>query len=149
MNDSRAVAAITNHFWGQQAMATNGTVAQNGHRSAVSAPSLSDVDRLHALREQLRQLTAQERELTGRIVAALQHEGGRFAHGTLVTAILDYRHSLKPDVPLFIEAVGGIELAAPALTVKVEAARHLVAGDVLTAISETMTTPYLRVEARS
>src|SRR5437879_2835920 len=137
-------------------MATNGSIAQahsttNGRIAAPLSPaSLAyDVDRLHSLREQIKALTGQEREITGRIVAALQHEGGRFAHGAHSTAILDYRHTLKPDVPLFIEAVGGIELAAPALTVKVESARHLVAGDVLTAISETMTAPYLRVEARS
>ena len=134
---------------------TNASIAhaigsQNGHAAPLSAASLAyNVDRLHSLREQIKALTAQERELTSGIIGALQHEGGRFAHGAYARAVLDYRRTLKPDVPLFIEAAGGVALAAPALTVKVEAARHLVAGDVLTAISETLTSPYLRVEAQS
>jgi len=132
---------------------TNASIAhaigsQNGHTAPLSAASLAySVDRLHSLREQIKALTAQERELTSGIVTALQHEGGRFAHGTRSTAILDYRHTAIIDAGLFYLAAG--DRAFTAMSVRVEDARKLVGTDALADLTtETRTTPVLRVEAR-
>jgi hypothetical protein len=123
---------------------TNGTGAARP-RPAASLVAL--VDELAGLREQIKQATARERELTSIVTATLTALGGRTAEGTAHVATLDYRNTLVPDVALFVEAVGAPRAYA-ALTVGVEKARTLMAGEDLAAISETKTTPALTVRPR-
>ena len=126
-----------------------GNGSQNGQPATpASAESLTHtVDQLHSLRYQIKALIEQERALTSSVIAALQHEGGRFAHGTCATAILDYRHTPVIDPTLLYLAVG--DKAFGAFRVIVEDARKLLGGDALAEITtETRTTPVLRVEAR-
>ncbi len=123
----------------------HGNGSQNGQTAASSLSHI--VDQLHSLRAQIKGLVEHERALTSSVVVALRHEGGRFAHGTCATAILDYRHTPVIDPTLLYLAVG--DKAFGAFRVSVEDARKLVGCDALAEITtETRTTPVLRVEVR-
>lgn len=82
--------------------------------------------------------------MTGEIVQAMAVVGAARLQGHQGVAILEKRTTLQPDPGLFLEAVGTRGYAA--LTVTVTAARRLMAADDLAAISETTTSPVLRVE---
>lgn len=105
------------------------------------------VDDLAELRALIRRATATERELTGEILTELAGlRVARFEGGEAV-AVLEHKTCLTVDPELFMLAAG--KSAYAALTVKVTMARELVGERDLLAISETSTTPVLRVEART
>lgn len=101
-------------------------------------------DRLLELRTSLRTLQAEERRLTEELVGALTAQGLGAVHGLRAIGSLEHRTSLRVDPALFLEAAGS--RAPEALSVSVAAARRLLGEADLEAISETVTTPVLRVE---
>jgi len=103
------------------------------------------IDELYRLRGLMRQAQEEERRLTGEILRACNAAGVTRLEGTSAVAIVDSRTTLKPDVALFLEAVG--RRGYKALSVSVTAARQLMGADDLAAISETVTSPVLRVES--
>src|SRR5438105_11970486 len=122
----------------------------NGTKPALSlslVPSLgATVDHLAELRELIRRARAAEREETAEVLAGLEAAGLTRLAGDQAVAIVGERISLTVDPALFLEAAGPAGYAA--VTVSVTAARRLLGADDLAAISETATTPVLRVEAR-
>ena len=124
--------------------------ARNGHRPAGKVVPLlaglaDKVDHLAELRALIRQAQQAERELTHEILAALQAAGLDRLAGLRALAVRDTRATLQPDPQLFVEAAG--PRAWEAMAVRLEAARRLIAADLLEAISEKTTSPVLRVEA--
>lgn len=121
---------------------TNGT---NPFPAARVIPlSGAKVDRLLALRADLKRLQEEERNLTAELVRILQAQGLKALQGSRAVAVLDERTTLKADPELFCQALG--QAAWGALTVSVTAARRLLGEDDLRAISETGVQPVLRVE---
>jgi hypothetical protein len=104
------------------------------------------VDHLFELRSLIRQSQEAERQMTAEILRAMQAAGLATLEGQQAVAILGERSTLKPDVQLFLEALG--PRAYPALTVSVTAAREVMAAQDLAAISETIISPVVRVEPR-
>jgi hypothetical protein len=132
---------------GSRARPLVASASPNGTAPSRPASLVSLVDELAGLREQIKRATTREREITSILTATLTAQGGRFAEGTAHVAALDYRQSLVPDVALFVEAVGAPRAYA-ALSVGVEKARGLMAGDDLAAISETKSTAALSIRPR-
>jgi hypothetical protein len=104
------------------------------------------VDRLHAMRAELRSLTERERELSRAVLAHMTEHGLPALRATAAVATVTVRSESTVDVELFVNALG-IHTAAPALRVLVEKARDLMGADDLAAISETVTRPTLRLES--
>ncbi len=104
------------------------------------------VDDLFELRALLRQSQAGERELTAEILQALTAAGLERFQAEDAVAIVGQRVTLAPDPQLFLEALG--PRAWEGLSVNVTAARRLMGADDLAAISETTTSPVLRIESR-
>jgi hypothetical protein len=102
------------------------------------------IDHLLELRGLIRRAQDEERAMTAEIVQAMAAAGAARLQGHQGVAILVKRTSLQPDPGLFLAAVGARGYAA--LTVTVTAARRLMAADDLAAISETTTSPVLRIE---
>lgn len=102
------------------------------------------VDHLAELRALIRRAQAAERQITQDLLTAMATHALRAVPGQEAVAILDSRTSLRVDPELFLLAAGA--RAPEALTVSVTAARHLLGEADLAAISETVTTPVLRVE---
>ena len=117
---------------------------QDATRERRLAPFRADVDHLAELRGLIRRAQEQERQLTGEILHAMDAAGVSRLEGEQAVAIRDTRTTLRPDVGLFLEALG--PRAHEALAVNITAARRLIGADDLAAISETATTPVLRVE---
>ncbi len=111
------------------------------------APVRADVDDLAELRGLIRQAQEYERQITGEVLRAMMASGVARLEGDQAVAIRDTRTTLRPDVGLFLEALG--PRAHEALTVNLTGARRLIGADDLAAISETVTMPVLRVEART
>jgi hypothetical protein len=129
---------------------TGPTPSRNGTRPPARViPLLADltekVEHLAELRHLIHQAEATERVLTQEVIAALTRAALDRFQGRTALAILGTRTTLRPDVALFHEALG--PRAFEAMTVNVTAARRLMAADDLEAISETTSTPVLRVEA--
>lgn len=82
--------------------------------------------------------------MTADVIRAMAAAGFAKLEGTEAVAVLGERRDLKPDPARFLEAVGARGYAA--LVVSVTAARRLLGADDLAAISETTTSPVLRVE---
>ncbi len=114
-------------------------------RERLLAPVRADVDHLAELRGLIRRAQDTERQLTAEVLHAMEGAGVERLEGEQAAAIRDTRTTLRPDVGLFLEALGA--RAHEALTVNLTAARRLIGADDLAAISETITTPVLRVEA--
>jgi hypothetical protein len=107
--------------------------------------TLADLaDDLYELRTLLKKSTEAERKLTAEVLEGMHRVGADRIEGAIGVAILGERTTLTPDVGLFIGALGA--RAHAALSVKIEAARALMAADDLAAISESSTTPILRVQ---
>ena len=104
----------------------------------------STIDHLAELRALIRRAQDEERAMTAEILRAMQAAGVSRLEGGEAAAILDQRVTLRPDPALFHETLGARAYAA--MTVSVTAARQLMGADDLAAISETTTTPVLRVE---
>ena len=127
-------------------------VPTNGHvrpvpLTAVSLAWLAEaVDRLHAMRAELRAMETRERELTRAVLAHMTEHGLPALRATAAVATVTVRSESTVDVELFVNALG-IHTAAPALRVLVEKARDLMGADDLAAISETVTRPTLRLES--
>jgi hypothetical protein len=102
-----------------------------------------DVDHLAELRSLIRRATEMERAITTAISNAMEAAGVNRLEGDQTVAIRDTRATLRPDVDLFIEALG--PRAYDALIVNATAARQLLAGEDLAAISESATNHVLRV----
>lgn len=131
------------------ASSPNGTKSPNGHPGQARvipllAPLRAKIDHLAELRGLLNQAGRAERELTADVLQALQAAGMDRLEGRHAVAILQLRTTQAVDPALFHEALGSKALAA--MTVSVTAARRLLGADDLAAISETITTPVLRVE---
>lgn len=109
-------------------------------------PPAPMVDELLQVRRQLADLTKVERALTAQLVDAMTTLGLRESTGALAMAKLGTRETLTPDPALWLELAG--PKATLALSVSVIKARELVSESDLRAISETTSTPVLRVEAR-
>jgi hypothetical protein len=125
--------------------------AVNGKKPlAKSAPKgnplVERVDDLYRLRTLIRKSQEAEREMTAEVLAALDRLGADRFEGGIAAALVIPRTTLTPDVGLFIGALGPRAYAA--LSVKVEAARAIMAADDLAAISESSTAATLRLEAR-
>ena len=127
------------------------TVAHPGTNGHVRAAALwrdvllTNVDHLLELRALIKRAQEDERKLTQEIVTTLRAHGLRTIRGQRAVAILDEQTTLAVDPGLFLEAAG---VRAPeALRVSVTAARRILRQDELAAISETTTTPVLRVVA--
>ncbi len=105
----------------------------------------TDVDHLAELRGLIRRAQECERQLTAEVLHAMEGARVERLEGDQAVAIRDTRTTLRPDVGLFLEALG--PRAHEALIVNLTAARRLIGADDLAAISETVTTPVLRVEA--
>ena|SRR5216684_4224225 len=124
--------------------------SRNGTKPVPSlrlVPSLgAKVDHLAELRELIRRAQAAEREESAEVLAGLEAAGLTRLAGDRAVAVVGERISLTVDPELFLEAVGPAGYAA--VTVSVTAARRLMGADDLAAISETTTTPVLRLEAR-
>jgi hypothetical protein len=109
--------------------------------------SLSEsVDRLAGLRESLRALQTEERQITASIVRAIQTAGGRTAHGLTTTAVLDYSHTPTINPEMFFDMVGRKGFVA--MRVLVTEARELIGESDLVAMATIRTTPVLRVVAK-
>jgi hypothetical protein len=127
-------------------------VPTNGHvrpipLTAVSLAWLAEaVDRLHAMRAELRSLTERERELSRALLAHMTEHGLPALRATAAVATVTVRCEPTVDVELFVNSLG-IHTAAPALRVLLEKARGLMGADDLAAISETVTRPTLRLES--
>jgi hypothetical protein len=104
------------------------------------------IDDLAELRALIRKSQEAERQLTAAVLTGLEAAGLTQLAGDKAVAIVAERTTLAVDPELFHQALGS--RAYTALSVRVEAARRLMAEDDLAAISETTTTPVLRVEAR-
>lgn len=131
------------------ALSPNGTKSPNGHPRKGPArvvPLLGQkIDDLLGLRALLRRAQDEERKLTGEVLGALQAVGADRVEGREAVAVIDARTTLKPDPTKLYAALGA--RAFEAMTVSVTAARRLMAEEALVAISETTTSPVLRVEA--
>ncbi len=92
------------------------------------------VDDLFELRALLRQSQAGERALTAEILQGLTSAGLERFQGEEAVAIVGQRVTLAPDPQLFLEALG-------------PRAWEALGADDLAAISESTTSPVLRVEA--
>jgi hypothetical protein len=104
----------------------------------------AQVDHLHELRGLIRQAQTAERQITRELLDTMAAQGLGAVQGTQAVAIREARTSLQVDAALFLDAAG---VRAPeALSVSVTAARRLLGEATLEAISETVTTPVLRVE---
>jgi hypothetical protein len=126
---------------------TNGGHSRPVPLSAVSLAWLAEaVDRLHAMRAELRAMETRERELTRAVLAHMTEHGLPALRATAAVATVTVRSEPTVDPELFIGALG-IHTAAPALRVLVEKARGLMGADDLAAISETVTRPTLRLES--
>jgi hypothetical protein len=111
----------------------------------VPLPSLTaNVDHLAELRGLIRQAQDEERRITADVLSMMQAAGLDRLEGREAVAVRDSRTTLKPDPELFHTALGAPAFGA--MTVSVTAARRLLGEDELAAISETTTTPVLRVE---
>lgn len=123
-------------------------LSPNGTRAGAPArviPLLGQkIDDLHELRALIRQSQEAERTLTAEILTSMQAAGVARLGGRQAVAVLGERTTLTVDPELFHHALG--VRAFGALSVRVEAARRLMAADDLAAISETTITPVLRVE---
>jgi len=104
----------------------------------------ADVDLLGELRGLIHRAQEYERQITGEVLSAMEAAGVERLKGDQAVAIRDTRTTLRPDVGLFIEALGAS--AHEALTVNLTAARRLIDAADLAAISEMVTTPVLRIE---
>lgn len=102
------------------------------------------VDHLAELRDLIRRAQEQERALTRELIETMDARGLRSLPGHRAVAVLEERTTLTVDAGLFLEALG--PAALPAITVRVEQARHLMAADDLAAISETAMGLVLRVD---
>lgn len=102
------------------------------------------VDHVAELRDLIRRAQEQERALTRELIETMDARGLRSLPGHRAVAVLEERTTLTVDAGLFLEALG--PAALPAITVRVEQARHLMAADDLAAISETATGLVLRVD---
>jgi hypothetical protein len=96
------------------------------------------------LRGLIQRAQREERAMTAEIAEATSAVGVRRLQGHQAAAILEDRTTLKPDAARFLELTGAAGYAA--VFVGVTAARTLMAGDELAAISETTTSPVRRVE---
>lgn len=125
----------------------NGAKPQAGSRPVTKVVPLlaPQIDHLHELRDLIRRAQAEERRMTGDILRTMEAAGLTRLAGRQAVALIDQRTILKPDPQLFVEAVG--EAAWSALTVSVTAARDLLGEHHLKAISETTSSPVLRVES--
>jgi hypothetical protein len=127
-------------------------VPTNGHVRPVplTATGLAwlaeAVDRLHAMRAELRAMETRECELSRAVLAHMTEHGPPALRATAAAATVIVRTEPTVDPELFIGALG-IHTAAPALRVLVEKARGLMGADDLAAISETVTRPTLRLES--
>jgi hypothetical protein len=114
--------------------------------TAVSLGRIGEaIDRLADLRAEKDRIEKAERELAGAVLGFLTTHNLPALRAERFTATVTERTSLTVDPTLFVEAVGGVQPAAPALRVAVERARSMLGDDVLRAISETSTAPVLRV----
>jgi hypothetical protein len=104
----------------------------------------AEVDHLHELRGLIRQAQETERQITRELLAVMTAQALGAVQGTQAVAIREARTSLQVDATRFLEAAGA--RAPEALSVSVTAARRLLGEATLEAISETVTTPVLRVE---
>lgn len=126
---------------------SNLSVVRVSRSTKPAPPQLAQqVDHLFELRSLIRQSQEAERQMTAEILRAMQAAGLATLEGQQAVAILGERSTLKPDVQLFLEALG--PRAYPALTVSVTAAREVMAAQDLAAISETIISPVVRVEPR-
>lgn len=142
MSTSSVVVAVTPHKNGRNGHPTTSTPL-----TAVSLGWIGEaIDRLADLRAERERVEKAERELSGAVLAFLRDHNMPALRATRATATVVERTTLAPDVALFIEAVGGVQPAAPALRVLVEKARLLLGEADLMAISETTTSPILRVD---
>jgi hypothetical protein len=107
----------------------------------------AQIDQLADLRFLLRQSVAAEKALTAEVMKAMQEAKLDTAEGARSVAKITARTSTVVDVALFLETLG--PKAYPALAVKIEAARELMAGADLAAISETSTSQSLRIEPKA
>jgi hypothetical protein len=126
---------------------TNGHTPTPVPLSAVSLAWLAEaVDRLHAMRTELRAMETRERELSRTVLAHMTEHGLPALRATAAVATVTIRTEASVDAELFIGALG-VHTAAPALRVLIEKARGLMGADDLAAISETVTRPTLRLES--
>jgi hypothetical protein len=110
----------------------------------IVAGLASQVDQLAELRDLIRRAQTAERQITQELLTAMEARGLRALPGHQAVAIRETRATLRVDPELFLLAAG--DRAPQALTVSVTAARRLLGAVELEAISETLTTPVLRVE---
>jgi hypothetical protein len=124
---------------------TNGTKPTHGTRAGKVVPLLGPkIDHLLELRGLIRRAQDEERQMTAEIVSAMAAAGVTRLQGHQAAALLDQRINLTPDPARFLAATGAAGYAA--VSVGVTAARRLMGADDLAAISETTTSPVLRVE---
>lgn len=114
-------------------------------RERLPPPLHSDVDHLAELRGLIRRAQECERQLTGEILEAMKGAGVDRVEGDQAVAIRETRTTLRPAIGLFPKALG--PRSHGALTVNLTAGRRLMGADDLAAISETVVTPMLRIEA--
>jgi len=88
---------------------------------------------------------AEERALTRDMTALLDTHAAKKAEGTAALAVRSQQTNTHIDPDLFIQATGAKGWSA--VKVSVEAARQLLSGADLAAISETTESPVLRVAA--
>jgi len=127
-------------------MASTQTVARNGTKAHPRVVPLlgPKIDHLLELRGLIRRAQEEERQMTGEIARAMSAAGVARLQGHEAAAILEERTTLRPDPVSFLAATGAEGYAA--VTVSMTAARRLMGADQLAAISETTTSPVLRVE---
>jgi hypothetical protein len=118
---------------------------RNGHRAGQVVPLLGpQIDHLLELRALIRRAQAEERVMTAEIIAGLEATGVTRLAGHQAVAILDAWLTRLVDPGRLYGLVG--ELGFDAMTVNITAGRRLLGEDALNGISQTTTSPVLRVE---
>jgi hypothetical protein len=108
----------------------------------------TDLDQLAELRALLKRATAEERDLTARVLAQLDQLGVTALRTADTVARVDTVTTLSIDPGLFVLACGDLDRAASALRVSVEKARECLDGATVTAIAQSTVSRRLVVQGR-